>query len=99
MSCASNCPTPGRHSSYGACLRSKALSVTGLESTSPSFTREAERKWNGELDAYAAARAQGIQPASTQRKHIDAAVEISNQLQAPFDASAPPTVVKAEDVE
>lgn len=98
MSCASSCKTRD-HRTYGECLRSQSLAVTGLESTSPSFTREAQRKWDSELDAYAAARKQGIQPASTQRKHIDAAVEVSNQLGVAFDASAPPTVVSAESVE
>lgn len=93
MSCASSCKTQD-HPTYGACLRSKGLAVTGLESTNPSFTREATKAWDSELDAYAAARAQGIQPASTKREHIEAAVEVSQQLQVPFDASAPPTVVK-----
>lgn len=94
MSCASSCKNPGTHRSYGECLRSKGIAVTGLESTNPSFTREATKKWDSDLDAYAAARADGIQPASTQRHHVDAAVEVSQQLQIPFDASAPPTVVK-----
>lgn len=93
MSCASSCKTQD-HPTYGACLRSKGLAVTGLESTNPSFTREATKAWDSELDAYAAARAQGIQPASTKREHIEAAVEVSQQLQVPFDASAPPTVVR-----
>lgn len=92
MACASSCKTQD-HASYGACLRSKGLAVTGLESTNPSFTREATKAWDSDLDAYSAAVKQGIQPASTQRKHIDAAVEVSQQLQLPFDASAPPTVV------
>ena len=93
MSCASSCKTQD-HPTYGACLRSKGVAVTGLESTNPSFTREATKTWDSDLDAYAAARADGIQPASTQRKHVDAAVEVSQQLQIPFDAAAPPTVVK-----
>ena len=92
MSCASSCKTKD-HSSYGACLRAKGVAVTGLESTNPSFTREATKAWDSELDAYAAAVKQGIQPASTKREHIEAAVEVSQQLQIPFDASAPPTVV------
>jgi hypothetical protein len=89
--CSSSC-TRGGCRSYGACLRSKGVAVTGLESTNPSFTREASKKWDSDLDAYAAARADGIQPASTKREHVDAAVEVSQQLQMPFDASAPPAV-------
>lgn len=95
MSCASSCKSQN-HSSYGACLRSKGVAVTGLESTNPSFTREATKSWDSELDAYAAARKQGIQPASTKREHIEAAVEVSQQLQVPFDASAPPAVASSE---
>lgn len=72
MACASSCPTQD-HQTYGHCLRSKSLSVMGLESTSPSFTREAERKWASENDAYAAARAEGLQPQTTSMKDIDAA--------------------------
>jgi hypothetical protein len=92
MSCASSCKTPGTHNSYGECLRSKGIAVTGLESTSPSFTREAEKTFNSDVDAYSAARAQGIQPATTARRDIDAAVEASQRLQVPFDAASPPTV-------
>lgn len=72
MACTSACPHQDCPS-YGACLRRKGLSVMGLESTSPSFTREASRKWENENDAYAAARKEGLQPAGTQMKHIDAA--------------------------
>lgn len=95
MSCASSCKSKS-HKTYGECLRSKGVAVTGLESTNPSFTREASKKWDSDLDAYAAARADGIQPASTQRVHVDAAVEVSQQLQVPFDASAPPAVASSE---
>jgi len=77
-------------------LRSKRLSVTGLESTSPSFTREADKAWNSELDLYDAARRQGIQPASTKREHIEAAIEVSQITQKPFDASATPTAVSSD---
>lgn len=93
MACASSCKNPGTHSSYGACLRSKGIAITGLESTNPSFTREAQKSWDSELDAYSAAVKQGIQPASTKREHIEAAVEVSQQLQLPFDSANPPTVV------
>jgi phosphoglucomutase len=89
--CATSCKEGG-HTSYGQCLRSKRLSVTGLESTNPSFTREASKAWDSELDLYASARRQGVQPASTKREHVEAAIEVSQQLQSPFDASAPPSV-------
>lgn len=95
MSCASTCPTQDCPS-YGACLRSKRLSVTGLESTSPSFTRERERDWNSELDLYEQARKEGIQPATTQRKDIEAAMQISDTFQKPFQADTPLSVVSGD---
>jgi hypothetical protein len=45
----------------------------GLESTNPSFTREATRSWDRELSAYEAARKEGLQPKTTSMKDIDAA--------------------------
>ena len=70
MACTTSCPHQNCPS-YGACLRRKGLSVMGLESTNPSFTREASRKWDNELDAYAAARKEGLQPAGTSMKQVD----------------------------
>lgn len=95
MSCASTCQTRD-HSSYGACLRSKRLSVMGLESTNPSFTREREKDWNSELDLYEQARKEGIQPATTQRKDIEAAMQISDTFQKPFQADEPLSVVSGD---
>jgi hypothetical protein len=70
-----------------------------MESTRPSFSRDANKAWDKELDRYEAAVKQGIQPASTKTKHIDAAVEVSQQLGIPFRADDPPAVIRAEDVE
>ena len=95
MSCASSCTTQD-HKSYGACLRSKHLSVTGLESTSPSFTREREKDWNSELDLYEQARKEGIQPATTQRKDIETAMQISDAFQKPYQADEPLSVVSGD---
>ena len=85
MSCASSCPTQD-HESYGACLRSKNLGVVALESTNPSFSRNRQKAWDAELDAYAAARRQGIQPATTKMADINAAVEASQVLGSAFNA-------------
>ncbi len=71
--CSSGCKTPGAHNSYGECLRAKSVSVTGLESTGPGITRERERKWNAELNAYSAAVKEGVQPEGTSMAKIDAA--------------------------
>ena len=44
------------------------------------------KKWNGELDAYREARAQGIQPAGTSMADVKAAVEASNAMGSAYDA-------------
>lgn len=95
MSCTSTCTTQD-HPSYGACLRSKRLSITGLESTNPSFTREREKDWNSELDLYEQARKEGIQPATTQRKDIETAMQISDAFQKPYQADEPLSVVSGD---
>lgn len=52
-------------------------------------------KWNAELDAYADARAQGIQPAGTRMGQIKAAIEASDTLGRAYDAG---TMPKAEKI-
>ena len=47
------------------------------------------KAWDGELQAYRDARAQGIQPASTKRKDIEAAVAASNHFGKAFKADDP----------
>lgn len=44
------------------------------------------KKWDGELNAYREARAQGIQPKSTKLRDVRAAVEQSNQTGVAFQA-------------
>jgi hypothetical protein len=85
MACATSCKTQD-HTSYGQCLRYQGLAVTGLESTSSSFTRERSRKFDAELDAYEAARKEGIQPEGTSMKAIDSAKKISDQSGTPYRA-------------
>jgi hypothetical protein len=48
-----------------------------------------QKKWDKELDAYKAARKQGIQPASTKMKDIKKAVDISNKVGKAYDAGSP----------
>ena len=85
MACASSCKTKD-HASYGQCLRLQGLAVTGLESTSPSFTRERSRKFDAELDAYEAAVKEGIQPEGTTMAAIDKAKRASDQFGKPYRA-------------
>ena len=48
-----------------------------------------QKAWDKELDAYKAARRQGIQPKSTRMKDIKEAVDISNKVGKAYDASSP----------
>ena len=52
-------------------------------------TSMSTKKWDGELQAYRNARAQGIQPASTKLKDIQAAVAASNHFGKAFKADEP----------
>lgn len=53
------------------------------------------KKWNNELDAYRAARAQGIQPAGTSMEHIKAAVEASDVTGTAYDADTAATTAQS----
>jgi hypothetical protein len=94
MSCASSCKTQD-HPSYGACLRSKGLAVTGLESTNPSFSRDRSKAWDSELDLYESAVKQGIQPETTERRDIEFALEKSQQTGTAFRADETQPVLGA----
>ena len=53
------------------------------------------KKWDGELNAYRAARADGIQPAGTSMAHIKAAVDASEVMGKPFDADTAVTTAQS----
>lgn len=75
--CTSGCPTQD-HASYSECLRSKGTKVAYCNSASgQDYT--AQKTLDRDLDAYKAARAQGVQPASTQRSSVETAMRISNE--------------------
>lgn len=78
--CCSRCSTRD-HGTFGACIRAMNIQVS-------SRTIGELNKWDADLDAYGNARKQGIQPESTNRAAVDAAVEISNEIGRPYDASA-----------
>lgn len=71
MSCSSACPTQD-HKSWGECVRSKGLQL------SPHVNGEyavRQKAWDSELDHYASAVRQGLNPAGTKRHHVDAAIK------------------------
>lgn len=77
MACRTGCRTKD-HESYGACLRDASIRLGDLTGERPKVTRE--------LDAYAAARKQGIQPAGTTMAQTRAAVDASNKVGMAYDA-------------
>ena len=74
--CTRGCPLQTCES-YAACLRGKSVRVTYCNSAAGlDFTKE--KKFNAELDAYATAKANGIQPAGTSMSAIRDANERSD---------------------
>jgi hypothetical protein len=69
MSCASGCPRPGSHETWGECVRSKGVAVMGLESTGNDYTKA--RFVSRENAAYRAAVAEGLQPNAPSHLEID----------------------------
>jgi len=54
-----------------------------------------DKKWNAELQAYRDARAQGIQPAGTTMRHVEAAHKASEILGKAYNAD---TMPKTKDI-
>jgi hypothetical protein len=50
--------------------------------------RDENRRWHSVLDRYAAAKAEGIQPATTTTEKVDEALRLSDERQEPFRADA-----------
>ena len=66
-------------------MRSKNLRVAYCNSAN-GLDYTAQKKWDNDLDAYRAARAQGIQPAGTRRDQVDRAVQLSDKVGKAYDA-------------
>lgn len=83
------------------CFGCKARGLSMNTGDANSQKSMSNKKWHGELDAYYAARAQGIQPAGTSMAHIKAAVEASSVMGRAFDADtdlAPAQTITKESV-
>lgn len=80
MACRTGCPTQD-HESYAACCRESI-------NFAPWYSEDSRKgkDWYGELAEYRAAKAQGIQPATTRRADIRAAVKVSQLADKPFNA-------------
>ena len=64
---------------YGSYLRDKGVQVdTG---------KDGRTAWDKEIDSYKDARRQGVNPAGTKQHQIDAAMQLSENAGAAFDAA------------
>lgn len=74
--CTSGCATQD-HESYAACLKAKTVGVAYCNSAgNQDYTTQ--KRWDKSLDRYRAARAEGIQPASTRPDAVERAVRLSD---------------------
>lgn len=69
--CTTGCKT-GDHENWGACLRAKNLQVTELTG------RDNRQAWDAELDSYADARRQGMQPRGTKAENVEEVKRIAD---------------------
>ena len=67
--CASSCLAKD-HLTWGECVRSKGLQLSPAVSDSYGSR---QRAWDRELDGYQSAVRQGLEPAGTKQRHVDAA--------------------------
>lgn len=80
--CSSGCRTKD-HASYHECLRSKGVG-TYLAAPSKGLDGSAQKRWDRELDAYRAARREGIQPDGTTMAKIEEARRASDSHGAAY---------------
>lgn len=84
--CTSGCKTQD-HESYSDCLMSKNTGFAGCFPTRQGWDKDRENADKKELDSYYSAIRQGIEPISTKKKDIDAAVKLSNEAGKAFDGN------------
>ena len=82
--CTSSCKTKD-HASYGECLRSNTPMFVGVNPTKTGWDQDKVKKDEKEIQSYWDATRQGIEPRSTRKKDIDAAVKLSNDAGKAFD--------------
>ena len=82
--CTSGCPLQTCES-YSACLRGKGVKVAYCNSAGgQDFTKQ--KAWDKELDAYQAARDEGIQPGGTTIQQVERAKAISDATGTAYTA-------------
>jgi hypothetical protein len=75
------------HRTWGACQRSKSIRI-GYCRSAAGYDATRQKKWDKEIDAYKAARAEGIQPEGTTMRQIEEARRASDQMGVAYDAGA-----------
>jgi hypothetical protein len=82
--CTASCKTKD-HTNYGECLRSNTPMFVGVNPTRTGWDQDKVKKDEKEIQSYWDATRQGIEPRSTRKKDIDAAVKLSNDAGKAFD--------------
>ena len=82
--CSSGCPTKD-HRTLGECMRSKGVKVAYCNSAG-GMDATAQKKWDAELNSYAEARRQGVQPSGTKTRQIENAMKISEATGVAYQA-------------
>jgi len=82
--CTSSCKTKD-HANYGECIRSNTPMFVGVNPTRTGWDQDKVKKDEKEIQSYWDATRQGIEPRSTRKKDIDAAVKLSNDAGKAFD--------------
>lgn len=89
--CRSGCRTRD-HASWGECARSARLRVGWAASATGGMDKTSDKKFNNELDLYARARADGLQPASTKPESVHEAYRVSEMTGTAYNSEIhPPT--------
>ncbi len=73
------------------CFGCKILGLQLNSGDASSQKQTSNKKWEGELEAYRAARAEGIQPAGTTMKKIQEARRASDAMGSAYDANHMPS--------
>ena len=82
--CTQSCKTQD-HESYGECMQSNMPMFMGVNPTKTGWDQDKVKKDEKEIQSYWDATRQGIEPRSTRKKDIDAAVKLSNEAGKAFD--------------
>ena len=84
--CTSSCKTKD-HATYGECIRQNTPMFVGVTPSKSGYDQTKVRADEKEIQSYWDATRQGIEPRSTKKADIDAAVQLSNEAGKAFDGT------------